>query len=327
MSALILGSFLSIATCEDSLDATTYLGLPSRYDLTDIPQSFIIPVVYGIMHAALALFGLLPITMCRRTMKKIMNIPWFGETFANLLGIHDLYFNHRMLGYLLMSFILIGGILWWLVLHHSCTGNDNIASRACTAFFPDGNYFDIRGPPWFCETPSETSRFRTIWLNYDECIIHENGNGQAVLFLREVVVLLLVIIITTSEFKYPTLLNVPPAKDTPPQYIDKLTGSNILAKVYNDFIKFKYTLLVYFHKKYVAVYKAIVEPNEFEVFIYTHIVATYILAIAAFFSRFEVFYGTAVCWSWYFLVNYISLYFALIDFVFQEKIVSYLKGL
>jgi hypothetical protein len=118
MSAMILGGFITLATCSDDLDSTTYLGLPARYDLTDVPQSFIIPVVYGIMHAALALFGLLPITMCRRSMKKIMDLPYVGEILAKLLGIHDLYFNHRMLGYLLMSFILIGGILWWLGIYY-----------------------------------------------------------------------------------------------------------------------------------------------------------------------------------------------------------------
>ena len=243
------------------------------------------------------------------------------------------------------------------MLHKSCTGNDDTAARACTAFYPEGNYFDVRyaellslmlslilisslsslsslpssssslllllllfssslssssssssssspssrGPPWFCESPSETSRFRNIWLNYSECVVHQNGNGQAVLFLREIVVLLLVIIITTSEFKYPTLLNVPPAKDSPPKYYDEGSHNNIIAKVYNDFIKFKYKLLLFFHKCFVTAYKAVVEPNEFEVFIYTHIIATYILAIAAFFSRFEVFYGAAVCWAWYFL--------------------------
>jgi hypothetical protein len=307
MCAMVLGGFVTLATCEDTLDASTYLGLPPRYDLTDLPQSFIIPVVYGIMHAALAVFGLLPVTMCRFSMRKLMELPVVGDLLARLLGIHDLYYNHRMLGYLLMTFILIGGILWWLVLHHSCTGNDDTAARACTAFYPDGNYFDVRGPPWFCETPSETSRFRTIWLNYSECVVHQNGNGQAVLFLRELVVFLLVLIITTSEFKYPTLLNMPPAKDTVLTF-EVEEGANFMTKAYSDFMKFYSKVSVFFHKYYVRFYKAVVEPNEYEVFIYTHVVATYVLAIAAFFSRFEVFYGTAVCWGWYFMDKiYIAL--------------------
>ena len=42
-----------------------------------------------------------------------------------------------------------------------------------------------------------------------------------------------------------------------------------------------------------------IAKNQFELFMYTHVVMAYTVAIAAFFSRWEVFWPSAFCWGLY----------------------------
>lgn len=289
-SALILGGFLAVHSSGETLADELYLGLGPAYDMTDPWQTLMVPVLYGLMHDSLVLFCFLPLTMCRLTLLRICELPYVGSFAARLLGTHNMYGLHRELGYLMLTFILVGAVIWWVAIYHACSYG---SIKACRAFYPEGNYFDIRGPPWFCEKVPTDHEFFKVWINYSSCVVQSGGNPGAVLFLRQVITFLLTMICITAELKYPLLLSqtgtvtvtVQAAKSTKTsryfQWWTDLTdkASALSSKLYKDYLG----------------------PNEFEVFIYTHIVITYAIALAAFFSRFEVFHDAAVCWGLFFL--------------------------
>jgi hypothetical protein len=242
--------------------------------------------------------------MSRLCLLKIMELPYIGGFLARLLGIHNMYYYHRTLGYLFLFFILTGAVLWWIVIYHSCSqGSD----KACHALYPEGNYFDIRGPPWFCEEPQTEHQFYKVWINYSRCVVQQNGNPGAVLFLREIITFLLFMILITAEFKYPLMQSSFIIEDSVKSLSDSSNGNvgggggrfasmpffSLLTKCSSVWSNATRQL----NAKVVAIYKDTLGNNEFEVFIYTHLFITYVIAIAAFFSRFEVFHATAVCWG------------------------------
>jgi len=289
--AMILGGFLALKTAGDTLADELYLGLGPAYDLADQYQTILVPVLYGLMHCALVLFCFLPLTMCRLTLLRICELPYIGSFAARLLGTHNMYGLHRELGYLMLILILVGAVIWWIAIYHACS---NGSVKGCRAFYPEGNYFDIRGPPWYCETVPTKHQFYRVWLQYSSCVVQSGGNPGAVLFLREIITFLLTMICITAEFKYPLLASQMGASaDTSKAAAVKPENSRrwlwwadtALEKVFSCFSK---------------IYKDYLGSNEFEIFIWTHIFITYAIAIAAFFSRFEVFHAAAVCWGLFF---------------------------
>ena len=288
-SAMALGGFLAVKLSGESLADELYLGLGPAYDLTDKYQALLVPILYGLMHDSLVLFCFLPLTMCRLTLLRICELPCVGGLAARLLGTHNMYGLHRELGYLMLIFILVGAVIWWIAVYHACSYG---SVRACRAFYPEGNYFDIRGPPWFCENVPTDHEFYRVWLNYSACVVKSGGNPGAVLFLRQLITFLLTMICITAEFKYP-LLSSQTGRAVDEAEKAKQTPSRWLAWVAEAQGK----VSAFFSK----LYKDVLGPNEFEVFIYTHIFITYAIAVAAFFSRFEVFHAAAVCWGLFFL--------------------------
>jgi hypothetical protein len=290
-SAMMLGAFLAVKLSGDSLADELYLGLGPAYDLTDRHQALMVPILYGLMHDSLVLFCFLPLTMCRLTLLRICELPYIGGLAARLLGTHNMYGLHRELGYLMLIFILLGAVIWWIVVYHACSYG---SVRACRAFYPEGNYFDIRAPPWFCESVPTDHEFYRVWLHYSSCVVKSGGNPGAVLFLRQLITLLLTMICVTSELKYPLLASqagradgeTEQTKQKPKPLLWLWWAAEAQAKV-STFVS--------------KLYRHWLGPNEFEAFIYTHIVITYAIAVAAFFSRFEVFHAAAVCWGLFFL--------------------------
>ena len=217
--------------------------------------------------------------------------------------------------------------MWWLALYHSCAIN---GEKACNAFYPDGNYFDIRGPPFYCtdeflsagtKKRGHVTRFRKNFP-YDHCTVRsEDGNPGAVLFLREVAVTAFLMLVISAEFKYP-LLNIfgsggPAARGRAPQGKSKESENPpsgiywVLNKV-NSVMKW--------------IWVNVVKKNEFEIFMYTHVVTTYTVAIALFFSRMEVFYGAAFCWGLYFLDRLYVIIFRTHKFKFSRECSEEYKG-
>jgi hypothetical protein len=222
-----------------------------------------------------------------------------------IIGAHDMYYQHRVLGYLFLTLLELGAVAWWLAMYHDCAINGN---KSCTAMYPEGNYFNIKGPPFYCTDEflaqgtaarGHVTRFRS-YFKYDHCVNRdEDGNPGAVLFLREAVVTLMLCLLFAAEFKYP-LLNVlksePPADKTKAEKELQKFPSRVDAVMKFPLLKL-IDLFFTFSKRWL--WENVIEQNQFEIFMYVHIISTYIVALAAFFSRMEVFYGAAFCWAIY----------------------------
>eukprot|EP01050_Picozoa_sp_SAG11_P009537 SAG11_NODE_905_length_6605_cov_4.060406_1_plen_1994_part_10 len=160
--------FWYIGRLEDMANsATTFLPVPGRYDFDDPLQNIIVPIVYGVMHANLVTFGLLPLTMCRTTIRILSASP----ALDRWLHLDRLGVWHRALGYMLAAGLLLGATLWWIALSSSCLRD----GTSCEAFFPDeasGSYFNIY------------------------------QNAEAVLFLRELVSVAMLVIVLTSSLVF-----------------------------------------------------------------------------------------------------------------------------
>jgi ferredoxin-NADP reductase len=152
-------------------------GLPPQYNMADPVQNVLVPLVYAVMHCNLVTFGLLPLPMCRCTIRWLSCSPVVSE----LLHLDHVHFWHRVLGYVLIGGVLLGGVLWWLALGPSCANNGLEAS--CDAFHPPAN--------------------EKIGLGALESYVNFYANGGAVLFLRELVVTGFIGIFSTALLIYP----------------------------------------------------------------------------------------------------------------------------
>jgi hypothetical protein len=233
----------------------------------------------------------------------------------SLLGIHEMYHQHRMIGYIFLIGLSTSACIWWFILYHSCAdgGRD-----ACLAFYPDGLYVDIRGPPWFCTKDilaagdvvrGHRTAYRQMFP-YDECLFEEDGNPNGVIFLREAVVVSMMVLVVTAEFKYPVLNLFPPSQKTasvvPPVAVDQTK------------LSFVDRALGAFDKAVQSFWDNWIVNNQFELFMYTHVAMAYTVALAAFFSRWEVFYPSAFCWGLYALDRLYVIYYEE-KFYFSQK--------
>ena len=148
-------------------DAITFLKLPPQYTLSDPLQRALVPLLYAVMHCSLLTFGLLPLPMCRCTIRWLSSFPRAVE----LLHLEHVHSVHRWLGYVLVNGILLGATFWWFALDRSCV--DGGAKQSCDAFNPPGSSFNFF------------------------------SNGPAVLFLRVLVSIGLLAIFGTSLLVYP----------------------------------------------------------------------------------------------------------------------------
>ena len=284
-----IGGVLARQFLASDLSDETYLGLGPQYNLNRSIQAHLVPLLYGVMHVCLIIFALLPLTMCRMLIRAVMAfeadfLPSCFPTYVKqttvltrVFCLHSLYACHRFLGYALCTGLYVGAVAWWTALYYSCA---EFGEKECSAFLPAGSFFDFRGAPWFCEQADlegSSSRFRDEVLDYDACVFNESGNSGAVLFLRILVTLAVCTMFATSTLKYP-LSNASPAAPSFP---------------YNT-----------------RLWKSVIEPNSFEIFMYAHILGADAIAFGAFFSRFEVFYPTFCFWVLFAidkLVAYLSI--------------------
>ena len=149
------------------LDSITFLGLPPQYNMDDPLQQTLAPLVYAVMHANLLTFALLPLPMCRCTIRRLSASP----TLSAILHIDHAHYWHRILGYLLMGGVLLGGVFWWFCFGYGCA--ERGVAQSCEAFHPRGSYTNFY------------------------------SNGAAVLFLRQLVVTGLVAIFFSAALVYP----------------------------------------------------------------------------------------------------------------------------
>jgi len=317
---IALGGFICLATHDETLDKSTFLGISAVYNLDFALEQFTVPYIYGAMHACLVIFCVLPLTMCRYTLRRIQKIPHYGDLISRLLGVHDMYYAHRILGYMILMTLLTTICIWWFTAYYACAHDD---FAACNAFYPKGNYFDIRGSPWFCKKETlelgdiargHKTYFRETFFDYDSCAYEEDGNPGAVVFLRELIVILLFLVMFTAEFKYPLM----------PSFYDFM--ETVITKESKDQDDFLSASTIKIAKVFKMLFgsardfwKVYIEPQSFEIFIYTHVGATYIIAIAALFARFEVFYIAGLCWVWYALDRIYVILFCTHTFYFSKR--------
>ena len=175
-----------------ALDARTFLGVPSHYDLARRRnQRVLIPLVYGIMHSALNVFAWLPFYFCRCTHRWLQRI---APAAANALHLDRPRDMHVALGYLLYAHILFGALLWWVAVAAPCAG---AGDRACNGLHPCGSFFDTRPLP-------PNGRFRraasTVFGGGTD---FAPGNAGAVFFLRIIVVTMMLVSLVASELVLP----------------------------------------------------------------------------------------------------------------------------
>ena len=175
-----------------ALDARTFLGVPSHYDLARRRnQRVLIPLVYGIMHSALNVFAWLPFYFCRCTHRWLQRIT---PAAANALHLDRPRDMHVALGYLLYAHILFGALLWWVAVAAPCAG---AGDRACNGLHPCGSFFDTRPLP-------PNGRFRraasTVFGGGTD---FAPGNAGAVFFLRIIVVTMMLVSLVASELVLP----------------------------------------------------------------------------------------------------------------------------
>ena len=127
-------------------------------------QNYSVPILYGVMHANLVTFGLLPLTYCRTIIRVLSKSP----TLDYMLHLDRLGVWHRSLGYALSGGILAGALIWWVALGMSCLRD----RTSCEAFYPRGSYISL---------------------------FH---NPDAVLFLRELVSLSMISLVLLSSLVF-----------------------------------------------------------------------------------------------------------------------------
>lgn len=225
-----------------------------------------------------------------------------------------------MIGYIFLIGLTTSAVIWWFILYRFCADGSR---DACLAFYPDGLYVDIRGPPWFCtkevlEAGDIIRGHKTMYRQnfpYDECLFAEDGNPNGVIFLREAVVVAMCLLVVTAEFKYPVLNLFPPSAKAGapaagavyPTAEPARTGLLLLNQAMGAYEE----ALRNFWNNWVA-------PNQFEIFMYTHVAMAYTVALAAFFSRWEVFWPSAFCWALYALDRLYVIFYEQ-KFYFSQK--------
>ena len=107
-----------------------------------------------------------------------------------MLHLDHIHFWHRMLGYLFMGGVVLGGVFWWFALGHACVEEtvDNFQT-ACDAFHT---------PPGGVNRAGEQ-------LNFNALVAYVNifENLAAVLFLRELVISSFIAMFSTALLVYP----------------------------------------------------------------------------------------------------------------------------
>jgi hypothetical protein len=278
--------------------------VPAKYDMDRVDISFLAPVLYGMMHNCMIMFCLLPLTMCRALITWIMDIPYHGEWLSIFLGIHEMYYQHRQIGYIFFISLTTSACIWWALLYRSCADGN---ADPCQAFYPSGIYVDIRGPPWFCDMETilqgdiirgHKTPFRQKFP-FDSCVMNEDGNPNAVIFLREAVIVSCLSILVSAEFKYPALgmfdtKPKPPAAKTVAPEEPVAPSGNVITRCLDSVAGSINAKLDWFWDK-------IIMKNQFEIFMYTHVLFAYTVFFAAVLSRLEVFYPSVFCWGLYFL--------------------------
>lgn len=114
----------------------TYLGVGGQYKAVlglGGPADVMIPLLFGIMHSLLFLFGAIPITMSRGFWR---DVSYWLPISRQLLPIDDHIFFHKFIGYLALINLFVGAVIWVLIMgyaeclmgkrHAACTSWDGL---------------------------------------------------------------------------------------------------------------------------------------------------------------------------------------------------------
>jgi len=132
-----LGSVPAVACLEAK--GRTYFGVPEQYltilgkgTSTDVS----VPLLYGIMHQLLFLFGTLPVPMARGFWR---DVGYYLPFTRKILPIDAAYFLHQFVGYMALTSLFVGASIWLIQMGLiNCLTTD--FKSTCTAF-------DLRGVP------------------------------------------------------------------------------------------------------------------------------------------------------------------------------------
>ena len=122
-----------------TLDGSICLALPLQYDFTtDARQRSNIPVVYGLMHAALLCLLLMPLPLCHSLWTSLVAC---APSLRRWVPIDDFEYVHRLLGVLCIGLVALGAVVWLGIMVPACAAGGD----ACLAFARgglDGSQFD-----------------------------------------------------------------------------------------------------------------------------------------------------------------------------------------
>jgi hypothetical protein len=106
-----------------------FLGIPPQYDFAaNKNQALAIPFVFGFMHMALIMLGLVPLPICRGIIRDLVQV-WPG--MKNWMPVDEFDLLHRQLGTLCMFYIWVGAMVWIFQMSTDCFAN---VKNSCLAF-------------------------------------------------------------------------------------------------------------------------------------------------------------------------------------------------
>jgi hypothetical protein len=121
---------IGIDSNQDIRDAGTFLNVPAYYELeSESGQRILVPLIYAVMHCALYCFCWLPVPFMRGVWRDLSRI---FPRLRNWIPIDDMVFFHKMLGVMILSFLLSGGFLFFFSLSKRCEDGHH---QSCRGFY------------------------------------------------------------------------------------------------------------------------------------------------------------------------------------------------
>lgn len=108
----------------------TFLKVPPQYDIAENTlQGIFVPIIYGFMHNALFGLGLLPLLITRGLWRDAVHyMPWLPR----YVPLNDFEYLHKVLGFLVLLYILSGAGIWISVMYVDCFIKE--VPNSCMAF-------------------------------------------------------------------------------------------------------------------------------------------------------------------------------------------------
>jgi hypothetical protein len=106
-----------------------FLGVPPQYNFQlNRGQAYAIPFVFGFMHMAGVMMGLVPLPICRGIIRDLVQV-WPG--MKNWMPVDEFDLLHRQFGTLVLFYIWVGAWIWLVQMASDCFAN---VRNSCLAF-------------------------------------------------------------------------------------------------------------------------------------------------------------------------------------------------